>query len=240
MVSAVRSLRRFLLSPSTFFDERPPGETLPIAAGLVVLFALCLVGTVLALGSMLAGAVDETVTMDNPNRPPEHVCEMETQLETANCDAPATIERDAGELVWEAVTDYLWIAAVTPFVLWLVAGAVLFAAGRLAGGDPSGRGALSLAGWATVPEFVRFAVVLVGFRIALGDVTITDLDRAPSVVESALAPIEPVFALATLGTACWQWYLLAAGLSRDADLSRAAAAVAVGVPLVTFTLLSLV
>lgn len=239
MVSVVRSCKQLLLSPAAFFDERPPAETLPIAAGLVVLFAFCMVAAMLALASMFAGAVDGTVTMDNPNRPPDHVCEMDTQMESVNCDEPATIERDAGELVWEAMTDYLWVAAIAPFVVWLAAGVVLYAAGRLVNGDPSPSGALSLAGWATVPEFVRLAVVLVGFRLVLADVRF-DVNQGASVVESALAPIDPIVTAATLGAACWQWYLLTGGLSREADVSRSTAAVAVGVPLWLFTLSALV
>ncbi|HMB50992.1 MAG TPA: hypothetical protein VKM69_10070, partial [Natronoarchaeum rubrum] len=69
MADAARTLRQFLLSPRAFFEERPPVRTLPIAAGLVVLLAVCLTGAILLLGSMLGGAIDATVTMDNPDRP---------------------------------------------------------------------------------------------------------------------------------------------------------------------------
>lgn len=242
MVSAVRSLKQFLLSPAAFFDERPPAETLPIAAGIVVSFALCLVGAFLLLGTMFAGAVDVTVTMDNPDRPPEHLCDTHADLHETdlNCDEPATVERDLGEMVQDAIHDYVWLALIGPFVLWLVAGIVLFGAGRLATGDPSFTGALALAGWAALPELFRLAVGLVGVGFALSDVTITDADRADAVLESVLAPIEPVLALASIVTLGWQWYLLTGGLSREADISRAAAAVGTGVPLGLFALFSLI
>ncbi|WP_242509193.1 hypothetical protein [Natrinema altunense] len=45
---------------------------------------------------------------------------------------------------------------------------------------------------------------------------------------------------ATVLTVLWQWYLLTGGLERAADLSRAAAATAVGVPLGVWLLLALV
>ncbi|ELY45024.1 Yip1 family protein [Natronorubrum sulfidifaciens] len=241
MVPTSRSLKQLLLSPATFFDERPPAETLPIAAGIVTLLALCFVGSILLVGAMLAGSVDGTVTMDNPDRPPEPICDMQGEMmdEAMDCDEPETIERDMGSMVQEAAYDYLWMALIGPFVLWLVGGVVLFGAGRLANGGPSFAGSLSLAGWAAVPEFFRLAVGLLGLRIALEDMTITDPDRAVTVLEAALASIQPVFVLASLATLGWQWYLLTGGLRREAELSRAAAAVSVGVPLGLFGLFGL-
>ncbi|WP_440770971.1 YIP1 family protein [Natronorubrum sp. DTA28] len=237
MVPSVRSLKQFLLSPASFFDERPPAETLPVAAGIVVLFALCFVGSILLIGTMLAGSVDGTVTMDNPDRPPEQVCN--THGEMTGCDEPETIERDMGSMVQEAAHDVLWIGLVGPFVLWLVGGVVLFGAGRLANGDPSFAGSLALAGWAALPEFFRLAAGLGGLWFALEGMTITDPDRAATALESAVAPVQPVLLLASLVTLGWQWYLLTGGLTREAEISRAAAAVSVGVPLGLFGLFAL-
>ncbi|WP_436346002.1 YIP1 family protein [Natronorubrum sp. FCH18a] len=238
MVLAVRSLKRLLLSPTSFFDERSPAETLPVAAGIVALFALCFVGSILLVGTMLAGSVDGTVTMDNPDRPPEQVCNTHEEM-LDGCDAPETIERDMGAMAQEAVHDFLWIALIGPFVLWLVGGVVLFGAGRLANGNPSFAGSLALAGWAALPEFFRLAVGLGGLWVALEGVTITDPDRAVTVLESALAPVQPVLLLASLVTLGWQWYLLTGGMTREAEISRAAAAVSVGVPLGLFGLFGL-
>lgn len=184
MVPSVRPLRQLVLSPGAFFEERPPAETLPIAAGVVVLFAVALLVGILLLGSMLAGAIDATVTMDNPNRPPDWVCERHADDPDSvlgeGCDEPATIQRDAGALVQEEVNDYLWIGVVVPFVLWLVAGVVLFGAGRIAGGSPSFPGTLALAGWAALPEFLRLGVGLVGLRAVLSNATIPSGGPPPS------------------------------------------------------------
>lgn len=240
MVPIDRSLRQFLLSPATFFDERPPAKTIPLAAGLVILFTLCLTGAILLVGSLLAGTVDATVTMDNPDRPPEPICAQHADNPDSvfgeNCDEPKTIERDASELVQEAVHDYLWIGVVGPLILWLIGTIVLFGAGRLAGGTPSVLGSLALAGWAALPEFFRLAVGLVGIQFALSDVMITDPEQGAAVVEAAMAPLEPVFLAASLITVAWQWYLLTGGLSQDADIPWDAAAIAVGVPLGMFFL----
>ncbi len=238
MVPSVRSLKQFLLSPASFFDERPPAETLPVAAGIIVLFALCFGGSILLIGTMLAGSVDGTVTMDNPDRPPEQICNTHEGMMNS-CNEPETIERDMGTMAQEAVHDFLWVALIGPFVLWLVGGVVLFGAGRLANGDPSFAGSLALAGWAALPELFRLAVGLGGLWIALESVTITDPDRAATVLESSLAPVQPVLVLASLVTLGWQWYLLTGGLTREAEISRVAAGVCVGVPLGLFGLFAL-
>ncbi|WP_306054449.1 YIP1 family protein [Natronococcus wangiae] len=239
--SALRPARLFLRDPAAFFAEHRPAATLPIAVSLVIALAVALVLSILLLGSMLAGTMDATLTMDNPDRPPEWVCEQHgpDSPHWDGCDEPKTVERDAGSLVHEAATDYLGYAAVAPFVVWLLGGLVLFGAARLANGAPSLAGAFALAGWAAVPEFFRLAVGLLAFRYALSDVTIRDPGRGPEVVEAALAPIDPILTVATVLTAAWQWYLLAGGLEQDADLSRGAAAAAVGVPLAIWLLVGL-
>ncbi|WP_144904318.1 YIP1 family protein [Halobellus captivus] len=238
MVPSVRPLRQLVVSPTRFFEERPPAETLPIAAGIVIVFAVALTGGILLVGSMLAGSVDATVTMDNPERPPDFVCEQHADDPDSafgdGCDEPKTIERDAGELIREAANDSLWIGLVGPFVLWILGTVTLFAGGRLAAGDPSVAGTAALAGWAALPEFVRLAAGFIGLWYVLDDLTITTLDGAPAVLEAAMASIEPVLLIASIVTLVWQWSILSAGLSEDAGISRGAAAVAVGVPLVIF------
>lgn len=243
MIPALRPLAQLLLSPAAFFDERPPKTTLPIAVGIVVLYTIALVLAVSLVGSMLAGAIDATVTMDNPDRPPEMVCEMyeddADSLVTEGCSEPETVERDAGELVQEAVHDYLVFAVFAPLLLWALGTGTLYAVGRLAGGTPSFTGVLSLAGWAALPEFVRLAIGLVGLRVALSDVIITDVDRSVDALEAAMAPIDPLLLVASLATIGWQWYLLTGGLASEADIPKGMAALGVGIPLGLFSLVTL-
>lgn len=239
---ARRSLPELLLDPESFFEKHRPASTLPVAIALVVVLAVVAVAAVLLLGSMLAGAVEGTVTVDNPDRPPEPFCNGDgpSTAFDGDCDEPETIERDAGALVSEATTEYVGYALVMPFVMWILGGIVLFGAARLALGDPSIAGSFALAGWAALPELLRIVVGLAALQYVLTDLTITDLENAPAVLESALAPIEPALAVATILVTLWQWHLLTGGLRVDADLSRAAAATATGVPLGIVLLLSLV
>ncbi|MFD1641694.1 Yip1 family protein [Halohasta litorea] len=244
MAPSVDALRQFVVSPRAFFAERPPADTIGVSVVLVVLFSGCLVGGMLMLGSILAGTVDATVTMDNPAHTPSSFCDQPRDDPDSplydGCDEPETVERDAGPLLQEAVTEYTWIGIVVPPVLWGAAGAVLYGAGRAAGGTPSFGGALSLAGWATIPEFFRLAVGLVAIRLALVDLTVTDVDQLEAAMLSAFAPIEPILLVASLLTAAWQWQILSGGLAEEADIPWRAAAAGVAVPLGLFVLFNTV
>lgn len=240
MSPSVDALRQFIVSPRAFFAERPPADTIGISLVLVVLLSGCLIGGLLLVGSLLAGAVDATVTMDNPAHTSSVFCDQPRDDPDSpiydGCDEPETVERDAGTLLQEAVTEYTWIGIVVPPVLWGAAGVVLYGAGRVAGGTPSFGGTLSLAGWATVPEFFRLAVGLVALRIALVDLTVTDADQLEAAMLSAFGPIEPILLVASLLTAVWQWHILSGGLAEEADIPWRAAAVGVAVPLGLFVL----
>lgn len=232
-------LRQFLLRPGAFFEERPPASTLPVAAGLVVLASIATVGMLFLLGSMLAGTVDGTVTVDNPNRPPDFACDGDSTVEMSGCDEPKTIERDAGALVQEAVREFVGVAFVAPLLLWLLGTGTLYVAARVLGGSPSLAGSGALAGWAALPELFRIGAVLLTFRLALSDITVTDPEQAPAVIRAAIETIDPVLLVISLVVAGWQWWLLTGGMVHDADLSRGAAAVATGVPLLVAFLLTL-
>ena len=242
--AALHASRQLLIRPGAFFDERDPASTLPIAAGLVVLLAIALVVSMFLLSSMIADSIDGPVTVDNPDRPADWVCDRHGDDPDSplgqGCDEPETIERDAGSIMYDVTSTYVGYVLIAPFLLWLLGGIVLYVAARIANGTPSLGGAFALAGWAALPELFRLVVGVVAVRYALVDVTVTDLERLPSAVEAALVAIEPILALATVVTVCWQWYLLTGGMTHDADLEWRYAALAVGVPLVIWLLVVLV
>ena len=238
--SVPAALRQFLVRPRTFFAERPPASTLPIAIGVVVLISIATVGTLLLLGSILAGAVDTTVTVDNPNHTPEWACESNTaEFTPAGCGEPETIERDAGELIQQAINDLVVIALLAPLLMWVLGAITFNLTARLAGGRPSLAGTAAIAGWVALPELLRLGGALVAFRVAFSDVTITDPERGAEVLEAAISSIDPVLWLVSLLVAAWQWHIATGGLMSDADLDRGAAAAATAFPLLIAFLLSL-
>lgn len=244
LVAALTALRQVLLTPGTFFEERSPAETIPIVAGIVLLHTIALVVSIYLLIWIVAGIFEGTVMVDNPDRPPETMCETlgedsDSPIAERCEEEPAEIERDPAALLRETMTRYVGFAILAPFVMWLLGGITLYVAGRVAAGTPSFVGSLGLAGWAAVPEFFRLAVALVAIRSALSDATISDPADAIEVVQSAFAPIDLILTAATLLTVLWQWYILTGGLQHEADLSRSIAGIAVAVPLAIWLGISL-
>lgn len=241
MPSTRETLRQLLLHPTDFFERRRPADTLPYAIALVAVLAVATVVATFVVGAMLAGAIDATVTMDNPERPPDWMCDADDPDSTpaAGCDEPKTVERDAGTLVYDAVTGYAPMLLFAPFVMWILGAIVLNVAGRFAGGSPTWIGSLALSGWAALPELGRLVVGVAALRYALWDTTITNVQQAPAALEAAMAPVDPIVTAATILTVAWQWHLLSGGLAVDADVSRGSARVVVGVALGIWLLLAL-
>ncbi|MFC4408578.1 YIP1 family protein [Haloarchaeobius iranensis] len=241
-MAALHPIRQFLVEPRAFFEEHGTASTLPVAALAVVGLAIALAVGVTVMSGMLAGAVQGTVMVDNPDRPPQGICgafENDSPV-TEGCDEPAEIERDAGAIVREAANEFVGTVVLAPFLLWLAGGLTVYLGGLLVGGDTSLPGSFSVAGWAAVPEFARLVAGLAILQFALADVTITNLESAPAAVRAAIAPVEPLVALASLLTAAWQLSILSAGLAVEADISRGAAAVVTGIPLGLLVLATLV
>ncbi|WP_254861869.1 Yip1 family protein [Halovivax gelatinilyticus] len=243
MVPALSSLWNGLVRPESYFDDRPPAETLGVAFAIVAVFAFALAISILTMGTVLADSTEITETVDNPDRPSEAICEQYGDDPHSpygdRCDEPETIERDGSDAIMDAVSGYAGIGLVSTFVLWVLAGGVLYAGGRLAGGTPSFRGSLALAGWAALPEFGRLAVGLGGLWVGLDGVTLTDPENAVETLRVAMEPIDPILVFVSLLTAAIQWRLLTGGMIHEGELSRPAAALCTGVPLGLFVLISL-
>lgn len=243
-MSVLHAARQFLLDPRAFFEERGTAGTLPGAAVAVVVLAVVLGVAVALVGGILAGAVDGTVTVDNPDRPSDSICEMFGDDPDASmserCDEPKTIERDAGSIVREATEQFYIPMLVAPFLFWLAGAVTLYLGGLGVGGDTSLAGSFGVAGWAAVPELVRVVVGLAAVDYAMADVTVSNLESAPAAVGTALAPVDPYLAAVTVLTAAWQLHILSAGLAVEADVDRLAAAVVTGIPIGLLVFASLV
>ncbi len=240
--SAGRTVWRFVRSPRTFFQEHSAATNLAVGFVVVLAFAVALAGSVASLGVMLAASTDETVTMDNPDRPPAQICagfdDDPDSLVGDRCEEPETIDRDAGALLQEAANQYVPWTFVTVFLLWPVSGVALFAGARIAGGDGGFAETLAVAAWGVVPEFLRLAAGLVGLRYVLARTTFTGpFESYPDQLASALAPLEAPLLVVTLVVLAWQWLLLTAGIQETHELPRAVAAAVVGVLLAVWGVL---
>lgn len=237
-------LKQFLLSPRSFFRDRQFATSAAVGFVIVLALAIALAASVWYLGGLLAASTDATVTMDNPDRPPEWVCEAHGDDPDSalgdGCEEPETVERDAGSLIQEAAGDYVLPVFFFSLLSWPVAGVVLFVFARIAGGDGGFLATLGVAAWGAVPEFFRLLAGLTGLRYVLGNTTFTGpVQSFPDQITTVLAPLDAPLLVASVVTLLWQWYLLSAGIGDVHDLDTPAAAFAVGIPLAAWGLLAL-
>lgn len=240
----LRPLRQFVLSPGAFFREHRFASSAGVGFVVVLAIAIALAVSVVHLGGLLAGSTDATVTMENPERPPEWVCDSHGDDPDSaladGCDEPETIERSAGALLREAANEYVAPVFLFALAVWPVAGATFFVAARLAGGDGGFLATLGVAAWGAIPELLRLLAGLAGLQYVLAGTTFAGpVESFPDQLATALAPLEGPLLVVSLAVLLWQWLLLTAGIREIHDVDTPAAAAAVGIPLAVWGIVGL-
>lgn len=222
-------LRALLFTPWTFFERR--AEDLRLGGG-AVLFA----GVWVALLVVLAGALwvltDQmtgTVTVDNPDRPPEWACGgsfEEMTVTPSGCGEPATVTRHVGDLLWQEVSGILPVLFVVGLALSVVIAGALHVGALIAGGDGRFGATFEVAAWGMVPTLLTGTV---GATLLIAFALTTDLSMGnPDQVVAQLRQLQGgAFGLGAtvlgLVGAVWQAYVWAGGLLAVHDLERVAA-----------------
>ncbi len=241
--SAIRSVAT---APHRFFDRRSAS----LAAAFVVVLAVAIGVSlgVLALGVVFDATIDATVTVENPDRPPEWVCEQhgtESPDDGAGagtyapddpfasaCEEPEYVDVDAGSELRDAVGGYVHYGFLGVLIWWVFSAGVFHAAALFAGGSARFGASLVAAAWALVPELLRMGAVLALLYATLRSTTVTDagMEALADDVLDALVAIEPRILVVSLVTVSLEWWILAAAGESFHDLSRTSAAVAAAVP----------
>lgn len=233
-----------LLRPHRFFAERD--RSFARVAAVFGVLVLAGPATVYGVGWVLAGAVDGTVAVDNPERPPDWLCDdgggagtgtgtdSESPLyDDEACSAPETVDVDVDSLLWDAVEDAAGPAALAyPLVVaatWLP----LHVGVRLAGGERGPVRTLVVGVWGLLPSVLATPLLLVALAVALDPITVESSSAASlaaltGTVESAVADVRPVPAVALAVTTLWGGVVWGVGLVHEQGLDRAAAAVVAG------------
>lgn len=148
-----------LVRPAVAFDGwRPDGR---VVVALVLLCCVASAASIAVTGDAVAAAVDGTVTVENPNKPPEWMCDGET-AEYHDCDAPATVERSLQAAAAGTLDGARVKAALVPLV-WtlLLAGLLVMVLGLPGRGDGEVLDAFTdgvgIAAVAAVPGLLRAA-----------------------------------------------------------------------------------
>ncbi|WP_161972929.1 Yip1 family protein [Halostella pelagica] len=225
------SPRTPLLRPDRYFD----GRQISLARGIavVLLVTVGLTAGVYSLGFIVTENIDGTVTVDNPDRPPENFCDgtFESANSNADCDEPATVDKDIDVFLWKAVGSVAGQMIVGVPVLWLFVGLLLYAGSWLFDGDGPRSNAWVVAAWGLVPSVVSFAAVLVVLSLTFDPVTVT-AGTDPTVFRDdvigelgVLHTVGAVFGL--LGT-LWGAVIWRFGLEDGRNLSGTGASIVAG------------
>ncbi|MWV65820.1 YIP1 family protein [Halorubrum sp. JWXQ-INN 858] len=212
-------------------DAVSVGVAVLLVGGVAVGTALGIVG----LGLVFDATIDETVTVDNPDQPPEWVCESEVHGEespvTAGCDRPDRIDVDVGAELRDAAAGLFHYGLIGVVVWWGVFAGVLHGGARIAGGNGSFADSLVVAAWAIVPELLRVGIGLavIGYALATADVGGGGFETIAADVTAAIGGASgPLFA-ASVATVAIQWFVVVGGLEATHDLDRLTAGVLAGV-----------
>ena len=199
-----------------------------VAVAMVVVVTVGTSVGILALGAVFDATVDQQITVDNPDRPPESTCESfgDDSVFAEECDEPERIEVDAGEELRDAATGYLHYGLLGVPLWWALFAVALHVGARVAGGSGSVGDSFVIAGWAIGVELLRLAAGLAGIWYALSNATISGATGeavAGDVVGAITGATGPLLAASAVGIAV-QWVVVVGGLEAEHDLDRGAAA----------------
>ncbi|TKX73529.1 YIP1 family protein [Halorubrum sp. GN11_10-6_MGM] len=199
----------------------------------IAMLVLVTIGTsvgILALGAVFDATVDQQVTVDNPDRPPESACETfgddSDSVFAEECDEPAQIEVDAGSELRDAATGYLHYGLIGVPLWWGLFALALHAGARVAGGSGSVGDSFVIAGWALVGELLRVIAGVAAIWYTLSTTAISGAtfealsQELVAAITTATGPLLVASAVA-IGV---QWVVVVAGLEVEHDLDRGSAA----------------
>jgi hypothetical protein len=238
------SPRTPLLRPDRYFADREP--TIPRIA--VIFFVLLLAGPIVVygVGWVLTENVDGTVVVDNPNRPPDWVCEDTPSEDSAfdqGCDEPKEVERNVDSILWDAMNEFMGPAFIAyPLAVGLVT-LLLHGGVKLVGRSRGLFRTFAVAAWGTVPSLVFIPVTLIAFSLVLDPVTVMPGDD-PSVVleplEAKIEAVEPYTSVTAVVSAVWGGVIWRFGLADQHELNAMDATMVAGFVALLTALFSLV
>lgn len=226
--SPLATLRRVGCSvldrPRDFFEHRPAARSFLVALVVVAGVAVALIVGIYGLGVVFDATIDETVTVDNPDQPPDWVCEThdEDSPLADSCDEPDRIDVDAGAELRDATTGFLHYGPIGALVLWVLFSVPLHVGARLAGGEGSVGDTFVVAAWALVPEVLRMiaGIAVIGYALAVAEVRGDSMEELATDVVAAIGATSEPLLVASAVTIALQWWIVVGGLEVLHDLSR--------------------
>lgn len=224
-----------LVRADRYFAERDLDGLRVLAVVGVVTVAV--VAVFYGMGWIVASHVDGTVVVDNPERPPDPICQDETDVyDQSGCDQPRTIERDVDSQIWAAWDGTVGQLLIAVPLTWLSVGILLHAGSWLMGSEDGLVHSFAVAAWGLVPMVVNSIVVLVILYITFDPITVTPATQ-DTVLESVQAPfqmLEPIWTIVTIVTVVWSAIIWRYGLEYKRGLSGPSAWLVAGIAAALF------
>lgn len=202
-----------LLRPDRYFAERTLNGLRMLA--VVGVATLGILGVYYGIGWVVASHVDGTVLVDNPERPPDWVCEDDSDVyDQSGCDQPRQVERDVDTKIWAAWNGTAAYVLVAVPLAWLLVGVLLHAGSWFADADGGLAASFGVAAWTLLPVLAG-GIVILGVLVATFDpVTVTPSNQKAAVTHAitAFRAIGPIQTLTTILTAVWGAVIVRYGL----------------------------
>lgn len=221
-----------LLRPGLYFAGREVSFFRVMA--LVGLLAAAGPMTIYGVGWVVTDAVDGTLRVDNPARPPEAFCDEDDGVfaDEPDCDEPKQIERNVDALIWEAMGEFAGPSFIVYPLGLLVVTLLLHGGAGLYGTEQGWFPTFAVAAWGLAPAVLGVAVALVALALTVDPVTVApgdDVGAALQPLEAQFRAVEPYRAVVTAATAAWGGYIWRAGLAEQQGLPSTEATLVAGI-----------
>lgn len=226
---------RVLVRPAEVFEEWSPSFGAALAA-VVVVALVCAGGVVLSAG-FAAEHVGGTIQIDNPNRPPDWVCEQRESFDNdsvhhdESCELPKQISFPLGPFANRVVSGQAWVGFLAVLLSWPVTAGFfhVFAHGREGAGFSE---TMAYTAWGFLPATLRYAALPFSFDTALADWPIPQA-REPlrdGLLALLADPAVGWFSVLVLVTLVWQAYVFTEAVRAGRGVERGHAATVVAIP----------
>lgn len=229
-----------LLRPDRYFAER---ESRPaVVLTVVVLVVIGALAVFYGMGWIFADRIDGTVTVDNPERPADWVCEDNSPPGTfSGCEEPRRVQRNVDPLLWNVWHDGAGQLFFGIFGGWLLFGAGLHLGSWFAVGKDEFFASFAVAAWGLVPLLVGFIALFPVIYFTFDPITVTAANQE-TVIESAMEQLQLFRSLrpiVVIGTTFWTAVIWRYGLEQRRGLSPTAAWLVAGLVASIFGVVSL-
>ncbi len=236
---ATKRYIRALFQPHEAFDRWAP--RLRVAVGIIVVLCVLNGMSVAYTGGAIAGEVSGTVAVENPERPPDWVCEDSSFDTYGSCDAPRTLQEPLQPAASDALNLVIVNAVLAPLA-WVLLLAALFVliSGEVGKSDSDVLGTFSdgarIAALAAVPGLVRYLFRPVAVERALKDWTHpSSIDGVQTAAVNMLFPDGPLWMALVLLSGLWSATIVYGGARAFFESEQTTAVLVAAIALITTT-----